>query len=108
MPAATFKLGRNLFRSTDKNYLNSQIACGGQRTINLSVRRVVASHRVENDLSRKTGFSLRLISHRRFFGGLGLFDLHNLTVFVVAALRAHPVLQSRLLAIGTKGGLGRT
>ena len=55
----------NYLRLADKNYPDAQIACGSQRSVNLSVRRVVATHRVENDFSRQTGFILRLISHRR-------------------------------------------
>lgn len=37
-----------------------------------------------------------------------MFDAHNLTVFVVATLRADPVLQAGLLAIRTEAGLWQT
>jgi hypothetical protein len=36
---------------------------------------------------------------------LGLFNPHNLPVFVVSTLRADAVLQARLLAIRTEAGL---
>jgi len=34
-----------------------------------------------------------------------LFDTYNLPVLVIATLRADAVLQARLLAVGTEGGL---
>src|SRR6266545_3697614 len=52
-------------RLPNQNYPDCQVARSSQRSIDLGVRRVVATHRVENDFSRQPGFILRLISHRR-------------------------------------------
>jgi hypothetical protein len=93
---------------TNKNHPDSQIARSSQRSIDLSVRRAVATHRVENDFSRQPRFILRLISHRRsFLIRLSLFYPHHLPVLVVSTLRTDAVLQPGLLAIGTEGCLRR-
>ena len=64
-PTATAQLRFYDLRLPNQNYADSQVARSSQRSIDLGVRRVVATHRVENDFSRKPGFILRLISHRR-------------------------------------------
>ena len=62
-PTATPQFRFDYLRLADEDYPDSQIARSSQRSIDLSVRRVVATHRIENDFSRKPGLILRLISH---------------------------------------------
>jgi hypothetical protein len=88
-----------------QNYSDSQVARGRQGAINLDVRRVIASHRIENDLARQRGRMLRLTSHRF---ALALFDLHYLATFVMAAFRANSVWHAGLTTIRTQGCLGNT
>jgi hypothetical protein len=68
------------------------------------VRRMVTSHRVENDFARQRGFILRLSSQEL----LSLFDLHHFATFVMAALGAYAVGHAGFAAVGTKRGLGYT
>ena len=51
-PPATLEFGFNYLGLADKNHFNAKVACSGQRSVNLCMRRVVATHRVENDFSR--------------------------------------------------------
>jgi hypothetical protein len=87
-------------------YTYAEITCGSEGPINLSVRSVVAAHRVENDFSRETGLILRLISQRKYcVCGLGLFHLHYFAILVIPTLGTNAMLQARLLTIWTEGGL---
>jgi hypothetical protein len=99
------KLWLNLLGLTDQNYTHTEIAGRRQRSINFSVRRVVASHRVKNDLSRQTGLILRLISQERTNRRLGFFHLHHFAALVIPALGTDAMLQTRLLTIRTEGCL---
>jgi len=65
------------------------------------VRRVVTSHRVENDLARQ--LMLRVTSHKI---GLALFYLHYFATFVVAAFGANAVWHAGLTTIRAQGSLG--
>jgi hypothetical protein len=47
----------------DKDNAYAKVTSGSQSSIDFGLRRVVASHSVENDLARQTGFILRLASH---------------------------------------------
>jgi hypothetical protein len=46
-----------------KNDAHTEVARRRERAVDLSVRRMVAAHSVENDLARQEGFILRLTSH---------------------------------------------
>src|SRR6266850_943148 len=102
-PAAATKFRFYLLVLTNKDDTYSEITCSGERAIDFSQRRVVATHRVENDFSRRTGFILRPSSHRVC---LGLFYLNHLAAFVVSALRANAMWHAWLTAIWTECGLG--
>ena len=79
-PTTPTQFGFNLVGLAHKNNSNSEVARRSQSAVNLNVRRVVASHCVENDLARQTGLILRLTSHRlivRFVRPAPLHDLCN-------------------------------
>src|SRR5829696_8417615 len=88
-PTTSPKLRLNPVSLAHKNNSHSEVACSSKGAINLHVRRMVTSHRVENDLARQLGgLMLRLTSHRF---GLCLFDLHHFATFVMAAFRTNAV-----------------
>src|SRR6266566_3266577 len=58
-PATAKKFWLYLVTLSDKYYPDIEITSRSQRTIYFRLRRVVAAHRVENDLSRPTGCILR-------------------------------------------------
>jgi len=65
-PATAPQLRLDDLRPAHQDDADAQIARDRERAVNLRVRRVVATHRVENDFSRQPGFILRLSSHRRY------------------------------------------
>jgi hypothetical protein len=79
-----------------ENHADTEVARRSKRSINLHLRRMVASHCVENDLARQLGLMLRLTSHRLT---LALFDWNHFATFVVAALRANAMWHAGLTAI---------
>jgi len=89
-----------------EDHLYAEIACGRERAINLHVRRMVTSHRVENDFARQPGFILRL--SRTGDHVLRFFYLHYLAAVVIATLGTNAMGHAGFAAVWTKGGLRHT
>jgi hypothetical protein len=102
-PATSSQFGFNLVSLAHKNNSHAEVARRSKGAIDLHVRRVVTSHRVENDLARQLGLMLRLTSHR---SDLALFYLHHFATFIKAAFRANAVWHAGLTTIRAKRSLG--
>ena len=102
-PTASSQFRLNLMGLAHKNNSHAEVARRSEGAINLHVRRMVTSHRVENDLARQWGLMLRLTSHRLI---LVLFYLHHFATFVMAAFGANTVGHAGLTAIRAQRGLG--
>jgi len=82
-----------------ENNSDSEVARRSKSAVDLNVRRIVTSHRVENDFARQRDLMRGLTSHRL---KLGLFDLHHFSAFVMAAFGAYTVGHAGLTAIRTQ------
>jgi hypothetical protein len=62
-PTAASQFRLDLVRLAHKDHTHTEVARCSERAVDLSERRMVAAHCVENDLARQEGFILRLTSH---------------------------------------------